>query len=83
MEQEVYTLTTANGSRFLPVTAEKEGMRKFTVLHPVFLLRSQAVEYSKLGIWKEKPKVVKAVLKIITNNGKDMEAPDAFERQGL
>ena len=57
-----YTLLCADEDRFLPIVSKKEGIKKFQVLHPIFLLRKQALEYSKLPLWNKKPRVVKVTL---------------------
>ena len=64
-----YTLVPKDEDRFLPVPMKGSRNKKFAVMHPIFALRSQAVEYRDNGmkqkVWVAKPRVVKVEIKRI------------------
>ncbi len=63
IETTAYTLAFKEQGRFTPVPAKGNRNKQFALLHPIFLLRKQAVEYRDTGmeqnIWRVKPTVVK------------------------
>ena len=58
-----YTLAFKEQNRFTPVCMKGQRNKQFAVLHPIFLLKKQAVEYRDNGMkelcWKVKPDIVK------------------------
>ena len=61
---KAFTLVFDNEDRFIPCPHKGDYKQKYQycLLHPIFLLRSQAEEYAKArieaGFWKEDTKVV-------------------------
>lgn len=57
--------TFSDGDRIMPSAQYKKGMKKLCIIHPVFLLRSQALQYKKL-VWPKNKKIKIIRAKLVT-----------------